>query len=241
MDMITVCCLLWSDPYGVRNPIYIFDETHVRALKQMVEKHLTIPHEFICVTHQPIEGIDTRALDWAMHIPGTRFMKLMLYRPNGVLAGKRILYLDIDTIITGNIDPLVERDEDLVLWRNPNFGQPGRARYNTSMILHTVGARPELWADFDRVKTWPMLREKWGGTDQAWISHRASPEEAHWTDKDGVYGAGRLGDSVEGAGTELPNNARIVFTPGQRAPHMPHMIKDHPWIKEHYPLWAETS
>lgn len=233
--MLTICTFLWYDPHGVRNPIYVYDDRHVRAVRDMVKKHLPIEHDFICVSDRMVDGVKTIPLDYTMHIPGTRYAKLMMYRPDGALAGKRILYLDIDTIVTGDMTPLVTRNEDLVLWRNPNFGVPGRARYNTSMILHTCGSRPEFWNDFDQKRTPPMLRQQWGGTDQAWISHRASADEAHWTDKDGVYGAGRLGDVVDGAGTELPDNARIVFTPGQRAPHMPHMTKEHPWIADHYP------
>lgn len=234
--MLTVVSFLWFDPRGIRNPVYVYTERHVHALKAMVERHLSLPHEFICVSDRPIDGIKTIPMDRRTFIPGTRYPKLMLYQPEGPLVGKRLLYLDLDSIIVDSIDPIVDRPEDLVLWRNPNFGVPRRARYNTSMILHTGGTRPELWNDFDRNTTPQMLLKDWGGTDQAWISHRCSPDEAHWTDADGVYGAGRLGDIAEGAGTELPDNARIVFTPGTREPTMPHMRKDHPWIAEHYPF-----
>lgn len=236
--MLTVCCFLWQDPCSPRRNVYVYDERHVHALQQMVTKHLSLPHEFICVSDRPIEGVRTIRMDTRTFIPGTRYAKLMLYQPEGPLAGKRVLYLDLDTVIVDSIDPVVDRDEDLVLWRNPNFGQPARARYNTSIILHTCGTRPEFWHDFDRNTTPRMLRRKWGGTDQAWVSHRASPDEAHWTDIDGVYGAGRLGDVAKGAGTELPDNARIVFTPGEREPSMAHMRKAHPWMAEHYPLEA---
>lgn len=234
--MLTVCCFLWTDPCSPRRNVYIYDERHVHALREMVARHLSVEHEFVCVSDRPIDGIQTIRLDYTNYIPGTRFAKLMLYRDTGPLAGKRVLYLDLDTVIVDSIDPIVDRPEDLVLWRNPNFGVPGRARYNTSIILHTCGTRPELWDDFDRNTTPRMLRRKWGGTDQAWVSHRASPDEAHWTDADGIYGAGRLGDIAPGAGTKLPDNARIVFTPGEREPSMPHMWEKHPWIGSHYPV-----
>ena len=55
------------------------------------------------------------------------------------------------------VDPVAQvdfmvprRKEGLVLWRNPNYGIPGRARYNTSIILHTAGTRPEFWTDWRR-------------------------------------------------------------------------------------------
>lgn len=236
--MLTVCTFLWFDPHGVRNPVYIYNDDHVRAVKQMVKKHLKTKHEFICVSDHVIDGVTTIPLDMTTHVPGTRYAKLMMYRPDGPLVGKRLLYLDLDCIVTKGLDPLIKRDEDLVLWRNPNFGQKGRARYNTSMILHTCGTRPEIWTDFDPKCTPQHLQKMWGGTDQAWVSHRVRADEAHWTDKDGVYGAGRLGDVVDGAGTELPKNARVVFTPGEREPTMPHMKEKHPWIAKHHPMVA---
>jgi len=233
--MLEVICFLWFDPHGARNKVYVYDERHVRALKTMVDRHLSVPHEFVCVSDRKIEGVNTIPIDPASHVPSTRYAKLMMFNPRGPLAGKRFLYLDLDAVLTASIDPLVTRDEKLVLWRNPNFGVPRRAFYNTSIILHTGGSRPEFWTDFDPGLTPGWLSNMWGGTDQAWVSHRATKHEAHWTDSDGVYGAGRLGDVAPGAGTGLPGNARIVFTPGEREPSMPHMRTAHPWIADHYP------
>ena len=177
--MLTVCPFLWTDRHSPRKDIYVYDESNVHRLKRLVEKQLTVPHEFICVSDRPVVGIKTIPLDYTTFLPGTRYAKLMMFRPDGPLLGKRLLYLDLDCVPTRNMDSLVTRDEDLVLWRNPNFGQPGRAFYNTSIILHTVGTRPEFWTDFNRAKTPAMLRQNWGGTDQAWVSHRASRDEAH--------------------------------------------------------------
>lgn len=109
----------------------------------------------------------------------------------------------------------------------------------------TAGARPFLYDDFDPRVTPSWLNRRFGGAEQCWISerlNRAYPEvgwdwsEPHWTEADGVYGAGRLfgGRMGEGVTTELPANARIVFTPGDRAPSQTEVKKAHPWIEEHY-------
>lgn len=242
--MLYVCCFLWFDPLSPRRDVYTYDETHVRRLKAQIEPNLSIPHEFICVSDRPIAGIKTIPIDWQTHVPGTRFSKLQMFRTSGPLAGKRLLYLDLDCVVTGSLDPLVDRDEDLVLWRNPNYGAPLRALYNTSMILHNAGTRPLFWHlvanNLDEWKrktpeeTWAYIQQKtgYGGTDQALISYYANPAgEAHWTDADGVYGAGRLGDVVAGAGAVLPDNARIVFTPGRRTPWTEEFRSKHPWAE----------
>lgn len=236
--MLTVCCFLWHDPHAKHRALYTYGAGHVRTLRAMVARHLQQPHRFVCVTDgaEDLGDVETVPLDTTCHVPGARFVKLQLFRPDiGNQLGDRILYMDLDTVIVGGLDVLVDRPEPLVLWRNPNHA-PGnrRARYNTSIMLLTAGVRPDLWHDFDRHKTPAMLSQHVGGTDQAWISHRTSADEAHWTDADGIYGAGRLLDIVPGVQTTLPANARVVFFPGRREPSMPDIQKLHPWIEAHY-------
>jgi len=242
---LTVVCFYWHDDKAKCRRIYEYKPKHVFILKQMVEKHLTAPYDFVCVTDTPEEfngEINTVLLDKTTFVPGTRYMKLMLWRHDiGNIIGERMLYLDLDCVITGSLDPIVDRQADVVLWRNPNFQGPSkrRARYNTSIMLITAGARPQLYEDFDPQKHPKRLRKIWGGTDQAWISHKLSWEdEDYWTDADGVYGAGRLARNKrrdKGVGTKLPDDARIVFFPGSRIPHMRKIKEEHPWIKKYLP------
>ena len=58
MMLLTVCTFLWHDPQGVRNDIYVYDESHVHRLKRMVEKNLSLEHEFICVSDRKIDGVN---------------------------------------------------------------------------------------------------------------------------------------------------------------------------------------
>lgn len=241
MDGLKIVCFLWFDPQAKCRNIYTYTADHVRLLKRMVDRHMTLPHEFVCVTDRPelFSGdSDIRAvkLDKTTFVPGSRFTKLMLWRGDiGGIIGKRIGYLDLDCVICRNIDNIFARTEDVVLWRNPNYGiKSRRARYNTSIMLLDAGARPHLYDKFDPAKHPPELRKVWGGTDQAWISNRLSEtDEAYWTSDDGVYGAGRLRDVAPGVTTELPEDARIVFFPGPREPGMPNIQEIHPWIKDH--------
>jgi len=246
MDPLKVVCFFWHDKFAKCKGIYEYTPKHVNLLKRMVERHLTVPHEFVCVTDTP-EQFDgtfrTVELDKKTFVPGTRFMKLMLWRRDiGSVIGERMLYLDLDCVITRSLDPVVDRDADVVLWRNPNFkGQHARrARYNTSIMLIKAGARPQLYEDFAPDHHPKSLRKSWGGTDQAWVSHILDWEdEDYWTDEDGVYGAGRLIRQKKsrdiGVGTELPENARIVFFPGSRIPQLRKVRQEHPWIEKYLP------
>lgn len=233
--MITVVCYLWRD--NTRdNRGYTFQHDHVRVLQSMVKRNLSVPHRFVCVTDDKVQGVQTVPMDWRKHIPGTVFARLMQHNPDWCRAnlGERVLSLDIDVVITRSIDHIVSRSEDFVIWRNPNFGQPQRAFYQSSVQLFSAGARPQLWHDFDPRETPKWVNWRFGGKEQAWISERLEWDEAYFSDKDGIYGAGRLGGN--GVYSELPENACIVSFPGARAPWQPEVQEKHPWVKEHYRL-----
>lgn len=244
--MLTVAAFFWTDP--ARRRSYQITPDDVRIWDRMIARNLTVPHRRVCITHRPdlIDFMETVPIDPAKHVPGTCLVKLMVHRPDAAeFLGERILLMDVDVVVTGNLDPLVQRDEPAVWWRNPNYVTGGRRGfYQGSMQLFTAGARSFLWSDFNRSML-PIVNRRFGGAEQAWISERLNtswPEpgwqwsDAYWTEADGVYGAGRLfnGRMGEGVQTELPENARIVFTPGDRAPSQPGVQEAHPWMKEHY-------
>jgi len=235
MSDLTVTCFYWQDEHRRRN--YIFNPEHVHILKNMVSRHLSIPHRFVCVTNEEIEGVDTIQLDMEKHVPGTVFARLYQRSPDYPIKG-RILNLDIDMVITGSLDELVDRDEPSVWWRNPNYSSGGasRAFYQTSIQLFTQGANQELWDDFDPVETPKWVNRRFGGAEQAWVSERLPWTEPYWDERHGIYGAGRLfhGQPDKGVTTELPDNACIVSFPGNRMPDQPEIMALHPWIKEHY-------
>lgn len=176
--------------------------------------------------------------------------------------GDRVLLMDVDCVVTGSLDPLVTREESSVWWKNPNHDpqtEDGKRRgyIQGSMQLFTVGSTSFLWEDFDaraycgrdpnnHKREIPHNKKRggrFGGEEQAWISERlnkAYPEAGWewdvpvWTEADGVYGAGRLfnGKMGKGVTSDKPDNARIVFTPGDRKPGTPEFVKNHPWSVE---------
>lgn len=245
-DLLTVCFYWWTDPRGksLNNPHnrYAYFADDVRVAVRMARKHLTVPHEFVCLTDKP-EAFDSdpdiRAVPLNMRtfVPGTRFVKLMTYAPETAeTVGKYLMVLDLDNVTVGNLDHIACRREDLILWRNPNH-VPGtrRARYNTSIVLHRAGTRPELWEKFNPKVDQPRLRAITGGTDQAWISDQVDYDHPHYLtpQKDGVYGAGRMKDADPTTCKKLPDNACLVFFPGNRTPKQQHIQDEFTWIAKH--------
>src|SRR6185503_15518590 len=146
--MISVCCFLWRD--DARQRSYTFDERHVITLRNMVARHLKLPHEFVCVTEREFiaDVIRCVLLDDRSHVPGTCGRKLTVWAPDAATRiGKRILALDLDMVIVDDITPLIDRPEPNVMFRNPNYTDGGRrAFYQGSIQLLNAGSQPHVWS-----------------------------------------------------------------------------------------------
>jgi len=235
-NFLTVVTFLWDDPERDKTHSYKFGPEHVVILRNMVKRNLTIPHEFVCVTDTPFEvhGIRIVDLDKTKHVSGTVFARLMMRKPDiAATLGRRILSLDLDCVVVGSLDDIAGRTEDAVFWHNPNFGLPRRAFYQTSIQLFDAGARSQLWTHFDPETSVPLANRRFGGAEQAWVSEMLDWDEANFdAEFDGVYGAAR-GTGI-GVREALPDNAKIVFFPGNRIPSQPETQAEYPWVGEFY-------
>lgn len=92
---VTVACVYWGNKFSL---------DYVHNLKAAIERNTTIPHKFVCFSDRSIPGVDTKLLR-----PGYEgwWNKMQLFDPANK-AGDRMVYLDLDTIITGNVDWLLE-------------------------------------------------------------------------------------------------------------------------------------
>ena len=105
-DMLNVVCVLrQGGKVG-------YDASWVDKLKSAVNRHLTIPHRFICLSDCEVNCERIPLIDI-----GTGFWsKLELFRPG--LFTSPVLYIDLDTVICKNIDEIVDRcrNERFVMW-----------------------------------------------------------------------------------------------------------------------------
>lgn len=233
--MLTVACYLWGDPAG-ESP---YSAADVHLLKRMVDRHLTVPHEFVCITDRPgqFDGSEVRAVKLPqMPIEHGMYgcQKLLTFHPiAATFIGERILAIDLDVVIVANFDSIVDRPEDLVLWRNPsrrpwNDPKSRRAYYNSSLVLLRAGSWPEIWNRYaeGKAKGYPG--------DQDWISKVYGPLCHYWDDSSGVYRLARTDTPGSGVRAVLPGNAKIVFFPGDEGkPWIPAIAQECPWIAEH--------
>lgn len=241
---LAIVCYFWHDA-AADTVNYTIDD--VALLKSMVERHITVPHKFVCLADQPNRfaqvGVDAAQLDMRAHVPRRIWAKLMTFSPDigEVLGADRIVAIDLDTVIVGNIDAVVARDEPLVLWRNPGrqpWAKPegrgaNRALYNSSVVSIRPGARSDIWNEFIEKTPEASLAMRYMH-DQDWISYKVGMDCPYFDDSHGIYRLGRADTPGSGVNGTLPDNACIVTFPGDGGkPWLKHVMAENPWIAEH--------
>ena len=127
--MLTVWCVWWRDPSPIDKDKY--SAYHVQRLQRTVAENLSIPHRFVCITRERVDGVTCFAplVEW----PGW-WQKIALFRP-GMAGGGVNLYLDLDVVITGSLDPIVESLGQHALAMPLNWAQSGHGGCQSSVIV----------------------------------------------------------------------------------------------------------
>lgn len=238
---LTVHCYLWREQGG-RD----YRPEHVNTLARMVRRHLHVPHRFVCVTDEPGDydaGVDVVPLPEearglaALRTPeGARFpssyRRLWSFSPEAVVLGERLLMLDIDCVVTGDITPLVERGDDFVGWRPRHAWGRNQQRVGGGTWLLRAGTKADVWHTFhaDPTRTIQRAREAGHrGSDQAILSWQLYDERHVWPADCGIYASQDMLRPHRHA--LLPADARVVHFNGTQKPWTAGHI---PWVKEHY-------
>lgn len=234
--MLTVACWKWKGPAAYRSQ---FTAEHVNVLARMVARHYARPHRFVCITDDA-EGIDPQvgivplwdefAAILSPHgvANPSCYRRLKAFAPEmRQVLGKRFVWLDLDSVVTGDLAPLFDRTEPFLSWGDTN----PRNSVNGSMIMMDAGAHPQVYADFDP-QTSPELTRRLGyfGSDQAWISYKLGDGQPRWGVKDGIYSYRVHLRPQRGV---LPSNARLVFFHGQHDPWGPEAQRL-AWVRENW-------
>lgn len=236
--MLHILCWKWGSNKDFRAQYY---SQHVNILYAMLKRNLTIPFKLTCVTDDPI-GVDSAINIYPLwnepkvDLPPMKpncYRRLKMFSHDAkTMFGERILSIDLDCVIVGNIDDIVSRDEDFVAWNK------GGVPYQGGLILHRTGTRAYLWDEFDPKTSRALGKSKgYVGSDQAWISARLPEGEAVWTPRDGIlsYKAHVRGDPELKRTGELPSGAKIVFFHGNPKNDAPGMDR-YKFIRDHWRL-----
>lgn len=152
---IHVVCVKWGDKYP---------SSYVNRLYGMVGRNLSLSHTFHCLTEKSAgihEGVNI------LPLPDTDYegwwIKLMLFQQDFFGLRGRIIYLDLDVVITGNIDFLAEDNAGLSIIKNWSRNR----MWNSSVMSFTIGSLYQVWDEF-KASSYEDLKVKYRG-DQEWI------------------------------------------------------------------------
>ncbi len=226
-------CYLWNGPVRRYKP------EHVNVLAAAVRYWDKEPHRFICVTDEtkgfcPLvevmpmpaaaKAVGGLAAPQGKDFPSS-YRRLWCFSEEATVLGERIMLLDIDAMIVGDLLPLWELDADFVGWRPMSiWGKENRIGGGTWMLK--TGTIPWLWERFiaDPQKMIDDTRAiGWNGSDQAIMSRFLIPKYPTWPQMCGIYG------SQDGAfqWDVPPKDAKICHFNG----HQKHWNCDKLWMR----------
>jgi len=214
--VIDIVTFKWKPKNDFRN---VYTAEHVNRLAEMIKRNVTVPYRFVCVTDDPAgirEDVHVIPL-WDNPAPhyGTIkrpncFARLKMFSESAKeLFSDRIVWMDLDALILGNIDHILRDKADFKIW----YVDGEVSLCNGSLVTHKLGTRTHLWEKFDGSKVHPEegFQNTTGhiGSDQAWISQNLTPKDLKFGKVDGVYSY-----RCHLKGKPLPPDAKIVFFHG---------------------------
>ncbi len=197
--MLQVCCVNVGNYLG-RGADY------VNRLYDGVVRNLQagFPGQFVCFTDDPTgldPGIKTREVPKGL---SGWWTKLYLFSKEAFHDGDRILYFDLDTVITGPLDNIAMCRSDLAMLRD--VYNPGH--FGSGVMAWEAGRHTHIWENWIQAGQPQML-----GGDQTWIESQTKPDVLQ-----DLY-PGRLRSYKVDCRYGIPKNTSVVFFHGLPRPH----------------------
>lgn len=219
---------LWGKKW---NPIY------AERLFDGLERHINQRFKTILITDQnincgadivyPIDvEEDADLLSRLGCLIRTRMFDRKFQEDVGMLKGDKVVCIDVDAVITGNLDPLFLRDDEFTIMQHFNSTNP--CPFNGSLWMFRAGERHDVWADFT-LESYHERRVPFHAIpdDQGWL-HYKFPNAGSYTPVDGVYAFKKR--TWPSRDLSLPANAKVVAFPGRD----PNKYTNLEWVYRHW-------
>jgi len=202
--MLNICCVQVGN-YEGRGAEY------VNTLFDMARRNLAegYPGKFVCFTDDPRgldEGIEARPVQ-----PGLTgwWNKLYLFKSGVFREGERVLYFDLDTLITGRLDEIAGYAGEFAIMADLFKPVSGPfSGWQSGVMAWRGGFGSHLWEEFEKAGFPDVV-----GGDQAWIaSHQPTADLFQNLYPD-------LFVSYKATGGEIPTKASVVCFHGHPRPH----------------------
>ncbi len=211
-----------------------YDADYVNKLFSSVKRNSTVEFLFHCFTDDDI-GLDDDVISHPLphkNVEGW-WQKLFLFSDEVDITG-RILFLDLDTLITGNIDHYISHNEGFVVLRD--FWAK-KDNVGSAVLSFEAGKHKQIWDTFIANPVGAVGSLHPHG-DQKWVQ-KHQLERIYWQDlfKDEIVS---FKSSCRGG---VPNKAKIICFHGK--PSIPEaintttkvqgfVIQPTPWIEKYW-------
>jgi hypothetical protein len=192
------------------------------------------PEGIECETYPLWSDCDTLTNRTRVELPSC-YRRLKLYDPEtqrrmDIAPGDRVLSLDLDTVVAGDLAPILRWEGVFVGWALQGVGHP--LVYNGSFQLFTAGELADIWYDFDPDSSPDAAREAgFLGSDQAWLSMKLVGREGV---RDIPYPLLASYPLHVRRLAVFSARTRLVFFHGSRKPWDIAAQNESPWIKRYW-------
>ncbi len=220
--MMFVCTWLWGTKWSMR---------YVDKLFASVNRNLEIGHWNVLISDdEPTSTftdihliVSDPLMDRLGCLPRMRMFSELLQNSMEAHPGDRVVVMDVDSVITGPLDDLLNGDEEFRIMQGFNSTNP--CPFNGSLWSFNAGERHDVWDDF----SWEAVQKIPKHAipdDQGWLHHKF-PDAAAYGPQDGVYAFKKR---TWETGKDLPANARYVAFPGRD----PAKFSELDWIRANW-------
>lgn len=146
-NQVVFCCVKWGKKYSA---------AYVNVLADMVARNCDMAADFVCFTDDPAgldDGVTPRPLPGGL---AGWWNKVYLFKPDLFAPKTRVVFLDLDVIVTDALEPLCDYPGIASDW--------SLGGYNSTVMVWDAGDHTEIWTKFK-----PEIAGMLAG-DQDWIT-----------------------------------------------------------------------
>lgn len=218
---------------------------YVNVMDAMLERNMGgVHYRHLCITDDDY-GVKCNTFPlWTDHSQLTNaskatlpscYRRLKLFDPMtqaqlGINPGDRIVSLDLDSVITGSLKSLMQREERFISWAQRGTYWP--LVFNGSFFMFTAGDLAHIWHDFDPQHS-PTLANRRGfmGSDQAWLSMNLVNQKGSVGIEFPLFAS--YPKAIRQL-NHLQHDTRIIFFHGRRKPWHEETQRETPWLKRYW-------
>lgn len=166
-----IVCLKWGNKYS---------HEYVNTLYNMVQRHTTVEHEFVCFTENPEKINQDIRTEILPQLPTQGWWYKPYFLSNELPFKGTLLFLDLDVVICNNIDKLFSYEPDkFCIIRDFNRSiRQSWDKMNSSVFRTPIGKYNSLWNDYRQNIKLHTIKNR---GDQDWM-YRHIKDHVFWPD-----------------------------------------------------------